>query len=129
MTVIFFALSAVAAAVLSCALTPATRRLALAVGAIDHPGPRKVHEHPTPRLGGLARRQGRLREVHVGQGSRLCRSALEIQTSPAFASICRCLRAVRLAFWRAPGICVRDLGTVVELELGIESCSVESARR
>lgn len=34
--------------------TPLMCRLAVAVGAIDEPGPRKVHTHPIPRLGGLA---------------------------------------------------------------------------
>ncbi len=37
------------------ALTPAVRRLALRLGAVDHAGSsRKVHRRPTPRLGGLA---------------------------------------------------------------------------
>jgi UDP-GlcNAc:undecaprenyl-phosphate GlcNAc-1-phosphate transferase len=35
-------------------ITPFVRRLALRVGAIDKPGGRKVHERPTPLLGGLA---------------------------------------------------------------------------
>jgi UDP-GlcNAc:undecaprenyl-phosphate GlcNAc-1-phosphate transferase len=35
-------------------LVPATRALARFTGALDAPGPRKVHETPTPRLGGLA---------------------------------------------------------------------------
>ena len=35
-------------------LVPATRGLARLTGALDAPGPRKVHETPTPRLGGLA---------------------------------------------------------------------------
>lgn len=54
MTVFLFVLPAFIAAVLSFALTPAARRLALRVGAIDEPGPRKVHQTPVPRLGGLA---------------------------------------------------------------------------
>lgn len=44
------------AAVLTAALTPLTMRLAVAVGAIDHPQadrPR-VHDRPIPRIGGLA---------------------------------------------------------------------------
>lgn len=44
----------VAAALLAFALTPIAARLSHAVGAIDQPGPRKVHRVPTPRLGGLA---------------------------------------------------------------------------
>ncbi|MEX0659945.1 MAG: MraY family glycosyltransferase [Egibacteraceae bacterium] len=45
------ALAAFAAVVVA---TPAARRLALRVGAIDQPDERRVHELPTPRLGGLA---------------------------------------------------------------------------
>ena len=40
--------------VLSLVLTPAARWLARRVGAIDRPGGRKVHERPTPLLGGAA---------------------------------------------------------------------------
>ncbi len=47
-------LSAAGAALLSTALSPLVRRLAVAVGAIDQPGKRKVHSTPVPRLGGLA---------------------------------------------------------------------------
>jgi len=39
---------------LSAVLTPPVRRLALRIGAIDRPEPRKVHRQPIPRLGGLA---------------------------------------------------------------------------
>jgi UDP-GlcNAc:undecaprenyl-phosphate GlcNAc-1-phosphate transferase len=35
-------------------LTILVRRLALRVGMVDHPGPRKVHQTPIPLLGGLA---------------------------------------------------------------------------
>jgi UDP-GlcNAc:undecaprenyl-phosphate/decaprenyl-phosphate GlcNAc-1-phosphate transferase len=38
----------------SFALTPVARRLAVPLGFIDRPGPRKVHLTPTPLLGGLA---------------------------------------------------------------------------
>jgi UDP-GlcNAc:undecaprenyl-phosphate/decaprenyl-phosphate GlcNAc-1-phosphate transferase len=34
-------------------VTPLVRRLAVRLGAIDHPGDRKVHPTPTPRLGGV----------------------------------------------------------------------------
>jgi UDP-GlcNAc:undecaprenyl-phosphate/decaprenyl-phosphate GlcNAc-1-phosphate transferase len=46
--------SAAGAALLAAAFTPLSRRLALAVGAIDQPGERKIHSTPIPRLGGLA---------------------------------------------------------------------------
>jgi UDP-GlcNAc:undecaprenyl-phosphate GlcNAc-1-phosphate transferase len=38
----------------SLGLTVPVRRLALRVGMVDHPGPRKVHQVPIPLLGGLA---------------------------------------------------------------------------
>ncbi len=42
------------AAVVGFALTPAAGWLSKAVGAIDKPGPRKIHQVPIPRLGGIA---------------------------------------------------------------------------
>ena len=45
---------ALAAALVALVLTPVARALALATGALDHPGPRRVHAEPTPRFGGLA---------------------------------------------------------------------------
>jgi len=42
------------AAGLAAVLTPLVRRAALALGAIDRPGMRRVHATPVPRLGGLA---------------------------------------------------------------------------
>ena len=39
----------------ACALyTPLVRRLAIHVGAMDHPEERKIHREPIPRLGGVA---------------------------------------------------------------------------
>lgn len=35
-------------------LTPAVRRLAVYLGAVDMPSARKIHRHPIPRLGGVA---------------------------------------------------------------------------
>jgi UDP-GlcNAc:undecaprenyl-phosphate GlcNAc-1-phosphate transferase len=42
------------ALVVTNALTPAVRRLARRVGAIDYPGGRRINARPTPRLGGVA---------------------------------------------------------------------------
>ncbi len=42
------------ALIASLGLTVPIRRLALRVGMVDHPGPRKVHLTPIPLLGGLA---------------------------------------------------------------------------
>ncbi len=44
---------ALASGALALVLTPLARALALRVGALDHPGPRRVHAVPTPRFGGL----------------------------------------------------------------------------
>ncbi|MEY4375396.1 MAG: hypothetical protein RL760_1563 [Candidatus Eisenbacteria bacterium] len=45
---------ALTAAAVTLALTPLARTLALRIGAVDHPGGRRIHAAPTPRLGGLA---------------------------------------------------------------------------
>jgi UDP-GlcNAc:undecaprenyl-phosphate/decaprenyl-phosphate GlcNAc-1-phosphate transferase len=50
MTLLAFAVGLVA----SMGLTIPVRQLALRVGMVDHPGPRKVHLQPIPLLGGLA---------------------------------------------------------------------------
>jgi UDP-GlcNAc:undecaprenyl-phosphate GlcNAc-1-phosphate transferase len=42
------------AVALSLLATPAAARLARRLGIIDRPGPRKIHRHPVPRIGGLA---------------------------------------------------------------------------
>ena len=47
---IFFAV----AVAVTAALVPAVRRLAVRVGAVDEPGPRRVNKKPIPRMGGLA---------------------------------------------------------------------------
>src|ERR1700694_692182 len=49
-TLIAFAVGLIA----SMGLTVPVRQLALRVGMVDHPGPRKVHVQPMPLLGGLA---------------------------------------------------------------------------
>lgn len=54
MDLLDYLLPALAAIGLSLALTPAAIQLAHAVGALDQPGPRKVHSKPISRLGGLA---------------------------------------------------------------------------
>ncbi len=45
---------ALASAVVAFALTPAARALAVRLGAVDQPGPRRIHLTPVPRMGGLA---------------------------------------------------------------------------
>lgn len=46
--------AALIALVVTTALTPLVRRLALRLGAIDYPGGRRINTEPTPRLGGVA---------------------------------------------------------------------------
>jgi len=54
--ILFLAIvTACIAALVTNTLVPLVRRLAVALKALDHPGEeRKKHEHPTPRLGGVA---------------------------------------------------------------------------
>lgn len=47
-------------------VTPAARALAVRVGAVDQPDERRVHQRPTPRLGGLALFVGVLAGLGVG---------------------------------------------------------------
>jgi UDP-GlcNAc:undecaprenyl-phosphate GlcNAc-1-phosphate transferase len=52
----------------SMGLTVPVRQLALRVGMVDHPGPRKVHVQPMPLLGGLAIYLGVLIALLVSMG-------------------------------------------------------------
>ena len=47
-------LTATVASVTTWLVTPAVVRFAHRVGALDHPGPRKIHAAPIPRIGGIA---------------------------------------------------------------------------
>jgi UDP-GlcNAc:undecaprenyl-phosphate/decaprenyl-phosphate GlcNAc-1-phosphate transferase len=47
-------LCAIVAAAVVVAMTPLAGRMARAVGAVDMPSGRRIHDRPTPRLGGLA---------------------------------------------------------------------------
>ena len=51
---ILLTLPGLAAGLIAWLLTPLTIWLAGRVGAIDAPGPRRIHDNPIPRLGGLA---------------------------------------------------------------------------
>jgi UDP-GlcNAc:undecaprenyl-phosphate GlcNAc-1-phosphate transferase len=44
----------VASTAVAAAFVPASSRLARWLGAVDHPGHRKIHTTPTPRMGGVA---------------------------------------------------------------------------
>src|SRR5438128_6793326 len=54
MVLILYAVPALAAAILSFCLVPPVRAIAFRLGAVDVPGPRKIHTEPRARLGGLA---------------------------------------------------------------------------
>jgi UDP-GlcNAc:undecaprenyl-phosphate/decaprenyl-phosphate GlcNAc-1-phosphate transferase len=47
-------LTPLAAAAIAYAIVPLVTRLAIRIGAVDHPDARKIHDHPMPRLGGLS---------------------------------------------------------------------------
>ena len=53
MTLLLFVIPALVAGVISYALVPVARTLAVKIGAVDNPGPRKLHTVPIARLGGL----------------------------------------------------------------------------
>lgn len=52
--------STILALFVSLALVPLLARWAEALGLLDKPGPRKIHEHPIPRVGGIAIAAGAL---------------------------------------------------------------------
>lgn len=54
MELVLFVAPAALAAILTYWWTPIAGRLAYRIGALDQPGPRKIHRAPMPRLGGLA---------------------------------------------------------------------------
>jgi UDP-GlcNAc:undecaprenyl-phosphate GlcNAc-1-phosphate transferase len=49
-----FVAAFLAATFVAAAITPLVRRVAFRIGAVDKPGDRHVHQHTTPRLGGVA---------------------------------------------------------------------------
>src|SRR6202035_4453506 len=53
--VLLYALgSAIVAGLLTNLVVPSVTRLAIAIRAVDHPGERRLHVQPVPRLGGVA---------------------------------------------------------------------------
>jgi len=68
------------ALVASLGLIVPVRQLALRVGMVDHPGPRKVHLRPIPLLGGIAIYCGVLLGVVVSSGSQAITQTLGILT-------------------------------------------------
>jgi UDP-GlcNAc:undecaprenyl-phosphate GlcNAc-1-phosphate transferase len=74
---ILLALPGLAAGLLAWCFTPVTIWLAGRVGAIDTPGPRRVHDKPIPRLGGLA--------VVAAAGIVMAAGAAGVPGAPAWA--------------------------------------------
>lgn len=66
------------ALVASLGLIVPVRQLALRVGMVDHPGPRKVHLQPIPLLGGIAIYCGVLLGIIVSSGSQAITQTLGI---------------------------------------------------
>jgi UDP-GlcNAc:undecaprenyl-phosphate GlcNAc-1-phosphate transferase len=66
------------ALVASLGLTVPVRQLALRVGMVDHPGPRKVHLRPIPLLGGIAIYFGVWLGILVSSGSQAITEILGI---------------------------------------------------
>src|SRR6201997_1221045 len=62
----------------SLTLTVPVRSLALRVGMVDRPGPRKIHLQPIPLLGGLAIYSGVLLGMMVSFGSQAMTEILGI---------------------------------------------------
>ena len=61
-------------------LTPAVIAVAGRFGAIDHPGPRRIHERPVPRMGGLGIALAMLATVWIAY--RIPGPARELESSP-----------------------------------------------
>jgi len=80
---------ALATAALALGLTPLARALALRAGALDHPGPRRVHDAPTPRFGGLAMAAAVLGVAWLARA--LPGPARELDPRPLFGLTCAAL--------------------------------------
>src|SRR6516164_8798304 len=72
-----YVLTLLAAAAVTYLLTPAVRRLAVAVGAVHAPRDRDVHVVPTPLLGGFAM---------LGSANAPVRAGMRLATSSPVAS-------------------------------------------
>jgi UDP-GlcNAc:undecaprenyl-phosphate/decaprenyl-phosphate GlcNAc-1-phosphate transferase len=71
----------------SLALTVPVRQLALRVGMVDHPGPRKVHVQPMPLLGGLAIYFGVLIALLVSMDGPALRQVIGIYTGATLLAV------------------------------------------
>jgi len=75
------------ALVASLGLTVPVRQLAIRVGMVDHPGPRKVHLQPIPLLGGLAIYCGVLIALLVSMGSPALTQVLGIYSGATLVAV------------------------------------------
>jgi UDP-GlcNAc:undecaprenyl-phosphate GlcNAc-1-phosphate transferase len=71
----------------SMGLTVPVRQLALRVGMVDHPGPRKVHVQPMPLLGGLAIYMGVLIALLVSLGGPALRQVIGIYAGATLVAV------------------------------------------
>jgi UDP-GlcNAc:undecaprenyl-phosphate GlcNAc-1-phosphate transferase len=71
----------------SLGLTVPVRELALRVGMVDHPGPRKVHAQPMPLLGGLAIYLGVLIALLVTMGGPALRQVMGIYAGATLVAV------------------------------------------
>jgi UDP-GlcNAc:undecaprenyl-phosphate GlcNAc-1-phosphate transferase len=71
----------------SMGLTVPVRQLALRVGMVDHPGPRKVHVQPMPLLGGLAIYLGVLVALLVSMDGPALRQVIAIYAGATLVAV------------------------------------------
>jgi UDP-GlcNAc:undecaprenyl-phosphate/decaprenyl-phosphate GlcNAc-1-phosphate transferase len=71
----------------SLGLTVPVRQLALRVGMVDHPGPRKVHAQPMPLLGGLAIYLGVLIALLVSMNGPALRQVIGIYAGATLVAV------------------------------------------
>jgi UDP-GlcNAc:undecaprenyl-phosphate GlcNAc-1-phosphate transferase len=71
----------------SMGLTVPVRQLALRVGMVDHPGPRKVHVQPMPLLGGLAIYLGVLIALAVSLDGAALRQVIGIYSGATLVAV------------------------------------------
>jgi len=106
---------AAASGAVTLAITPAVRALAVRVGALDHPGPRRVHAVPTPRFGGLGMAVAVLGVAWLARA--LPGPARELDVRPLIGLTCASLPVLALGV-------LDDLGSVGPwVKLLIQACA------
>ena len=106
---------AAASGAVTLALTPAVRALAVRAGALDHPGPRRVHAVATPRFGGLGIAAAVLGVAWLARI--LPGPARELDARPLFGLTCASLPMLALGM-------LDDLGSVGPwVKLVVQACA------